>query len=269
MRLYFCPLFSGSSGNCIYVGNDETGVLIDAGVSGSRVEKEMRAIGVSPSVLRAILVTHEHSDHISGVGVLSRRYNLPVYATEGTWAGMRAKLGPMSDDKIVVFDPKEDFYIGDLAVRPFETSHDAAEPCGFLLTCGQASVAIATDLGCIRKSWLQVAQTADVVLLESNYDAAMLDAGPYPYDLKRRIAGRSGHLSNDDAAEAAVTLVRQGVRYIVLGHLSKENNFPELAYQSALSALIQQGLSVGEGGDVELALAPRDGHGPLISLTAD
>ena len=269
MRLYFCPLFSGSGGNCVYVGTDDMGVLVDAGVSGARVEKELKAIGVSPDCLKAILVTHEHIDHTSGVGVLSRRYDLPVYATKGTWNGMKSKLGAVDGKNIIIFDPKEDFYIGDIAVKPFETPHDAAQPCGFVLSCGQASVAIATDLGCVRRSWLQAVQTADIVLLEANYDKDMLNAGPYPYELKCRIACNTGHLSNDAAAEAAVTLAKRGVRRIMLGHLSKENNFPELASQSVLTALQTAGLTVGEEGDVALLLANRDGHSTLHALIAD
>lgn len=262
MRLQFCPLFSGSSGNALYVGTDRTKILIDAGLSGAKITAELAQIGVSPQELSAILVTHEHADHISGVGVLSRRYRLPVYASLGTWAAMSGKLGAIDAACRVSFEAGEDFSLGDLDVRSFSTPHDAADPVSYTVSAGGAKVAVATDIGAVRESWLREVEGADVLLLEANHDVDTLKAGRYPYELKRRILGNRGHLSNDEAGKAAAELVRRGVRSIVLGHLSGENNFPELAMASVSCVLNEAGLRPGR--DVMLSVARRDGRSELF-----
>ena len=269
MQMRFCTLFSGSSGNCVFVGTETDKILIDAGVSASRTVKELQSIGVDIHEIRALLITHEHNDHISGVGVLSRKYGLPVYATAGTWRGMSAKIGNIAPYHHIEIDMEQDFFVGGLSVTPFATPHDANEPCGFVVSSRGASVAIATDIGCVRKSWLDAVSHAGVVLLESNYDPAMLLAGPYTYKLKRRIQGSKGHLSNDDAARAAIELVKRGVQSLVLGHISKENNFPELAYQSVVALLAEAGYSPEAKGTPRVTLAPRDGHGALHVIDTD
>ena len=264
MQLQFCPLFSSSSGNSIFVGTEKTKILIDAGLSGAKITTELKKIGVNPEELSAILVTHEHSDHISGVGVLSRRYHIPVYANAGTWAAMRGKLGAIETANVVEFETGGDFSIGDLNIRPFATPHDAAEPVGYAVCAGSCKASIATDLGCIREGWLSEVAASDVLLLEANHDVNTLEAGRYPYELKKRILGRKGHLSNDDAGRAAVELVRRGVRAIVLGHLSGENNFPELAYASVSCTLEENGFVPGR--DLALSVAKRDGHSEMFSM---
>ena len=227
MTLRFSPLFSGSSGNAVYVSGCDMQLLIDCGMSCARVTGELRAIGVSPEDIGGILVTHEHIDHIRGVGVFARKYRCPVYATEETWAAMGEKLGPIPPENRRMVRPGEDFFLGQLNVTPFPTPHDAACSVGYVLsTPDGARFALATDIGCVRSGWLDAVRGCAAVLLESNYDPGMLQAGRYPYDLKRRIQSRKGHLSNDDAAEAALALVHAGARQLVLGHLSKENNFP-------------------------------------------
>ena len=269
MQMLFCTLFSGSSGNCLFIGTEKDKILIDAGVSASRTVKELEAIGVDIHDIKALLVTHEHSDHISGVGVLSRKYGLPVYATPGTWRGMSTKIGNISPYNHIEIDPEQDFYIGELSISPFPIPHDANEPCGYVVRCRRASVAVATDIGCIRKSWLEVVSQTSSVLLESNYDSAMLSAGSYTYELKRRIQGTKGHLSNDDAAQAALELANRGVQSLILGHLSKENNFPELAYQSVIARLREAGYDPEAEGRPHITLAPRDGHGALHVIETD
>ena len=264
MQLQFCPLFSSSSGNSIYVGTDDTKILIDAGLSGAKIVTELEKIGVDPRDLRAILVTHEHADHIAGVGVLSRRYHLPVYASRLTWEAMRAKLGAMEACRMIEFEPGVNFSIGSLDITPFCTPHDAACPVGYAICAGGCKVAVATDLGGVRESWLEEVEKSDVLLLEANHDVDTLKAGRYPYELKRRILGKNGHLSNDDAGHAAVELVRRGVRAIILGHLSGENNFPELAYASVACLLEEAGFRPGS--DVMLSVARRDGHSELFSV---
>lgn len=256
MELLLSPLFSGSSGNAVYVGAGRTGILVDAGVSCARVVAEMKASGIDPAALSGILITHEHSDHVAGAGILSRKFDLPIYATEGTWNAMAEKLGAVSAKNIRVIESGQDFYIGDLDISPFPLPHDAADPCGYAFTCGRLRAAIATDIGCLREGWLKAVSGCELVLLESNYDPGMLKAGRYPYALKTRILGTKGHLSNEDAGRAACRLVESGVRSLILGHLSRENNFPELALETVRLALTDAGVKVGT--DAELTVASRD-----------
>ena len=266
MEMRFSPLFSGSSGNATYVGCDDASILVDAGLSGTRVIQELKRVGIDPSKLDAILVTHEHSDHIKGIGILSRKFDLPVYASEGTWRAMMGKIGNVQEKNIRVFEPEQDFFIGPIDVTPFSTPHDAAQPVGYTFEVSGAKLAIATDLGCVRDGWLNHVLGSDAVLLESNYDPDMLKAGPYPYELKKRIMSRHGHLSNDDAGAVAVELVRSGTRQIILGHLSKENNFPELAMRSCELTLQMAGIVPHE--DVQLYIARRDGTTGMFSISA-
>ena len=258
----FAPLFSGSSGNAVYVGSQNTHLLVDAGLSGARIARELERVGLRADALSGILITHEHTDHIAGVGVMSRRFDLPVYATEGTWREMHGRLGKIAAQNVRVLDGKRPFRVGDIEVNPFPLSHDAADPVGYALRTGDARIAIATDTGEICESWMQYCEGADLVLLESNYDPAMLEAGPYPYPLKRRIASDSGHLSNDSSALEARTLVDSGTTRLVLGHLSKENNHPELARETVRSELTLAGMA--EGGDYLLSVAPRTEPGPMM-----
>ena len=267
MELRFSPLFSGSSGNATYVACDDAQILVDAGVSGSRVTQELQRIGVDPAGLDAILVTHEHSDHIKGIGILSRKYDLPVYATEGTWRAMEGKIGAVQTKNMRVFEPGQDFFIGSIDVTPFPIPHDAAEPVGYTFETSGAKLAIATDLGCVRDSWMKYVVGAHAVILESNYDPNMLQTGPYPYDLKRRIMGRHGHLCNDDAGEVAAELVLGGTRQIILGHLSKENNYPELALKCCELALQQAGFTPQV--DAIVRVASRDGNSGMFSVVAE
>ena len=266
MELRFSPLFSGSSGNATYVGCDDAHILVDAGVSGSRVVRELACVGVDPGRLNAILVTHEHSDHIKGIGILSRKYDLPVYATEGTWEAMLDKIGPIAEKNRVIFEPESDFFIGSIDVTPFSTPHDAAQSVGYTFEVDGAKLAIATDLGCIRDGWLNHVLGSDAVILESNYDPDMLKAGPYPYELKKRISSRRGHLSNDDAGAVAAELVRSGARQIILGHLSRENNFPELAMRSC--ELLLEMADIRPHEDVALYVANREGNTGMFSISS-
>lgn len=255
MEYRFVPLFSGSNGNALYVEMGKTRLLVDAGVSGARVLQAMGQIGAPPEALSGILITHEHSDHIAGVGVLSRKFHLPIYATQGTWEAMAPKIGQVDAANARVLTAGQDFYIGDVNVTPFEIPHDAAEPVGYAFFCGGCKLAVATDVGQVKESWLSQVEGSDLLLLEANHDVDMLKASRYPYDLKRRILGRRGHLSNEDAGSAAVKLFERGVRHIILGHLSGENNFPELAMQTVAGALLAAGIR--PGGDLGLDVAPR------------
>ena len=253
MAFMFAPLFSGSSGNALYVERDGMGVLVDAGLPGKKIAEEMNKAGAQIDRLGAILVTHEHLDHIAGVGVLMRKYKVPVYATEPTWQAMEGKIGRISGDLVRCIEPGCPFSLGGLEVRPFSIPHDAAGPVGYSFVSGGKKLAIATDVGCIEEEWMQAVEGADMLLLESNHDVDMLRAGRYPYELKMRILGNRGHLSNDDAGHAAVRLCGRGVKQILLGHLSGENNFPELAWESVAMHLRQAGV------DIPLGVASRGG----------
>ena len=267
MELRFAPLFSGSSGNAVYVGSDAGHLLVDAGVSCARILAELKRVGVDPGCLQGLLVTHEHIDHIRGVGVLSRKLDLPIYATAGTWAAMENKIGAVAEKNIRVIESGRDFYIGGIDVQSFPTPHDAAESVGYAFEVTGQRFAVATDLGCVRDSWLNFVRGVDAVLLESNYDPDMLKAGPYPYDLKKRIMSRKGHLSNDDAGRTAAQLIASGARQIILGHLSKENNFPELAERSCALILETEGIIPGE--DAQLCVARRDGATGMFVVRND
>lgn len=264
MRLEFAPLFSGSSGNAGYVRMGDTRILVDAGLSGQRLARELSKISVDPSSIDALLITHEHSDHVQGAGIMSRRYDLPIYATAGTWREMAGKIGCVDPRNRRVIGADEDFYLGRVNVTPFAIPHDAAEPVGYTFEGLGMKMAIATDLGHLSDRWLSPLAGCDLVLLESNHDVDMLKAGRYPYELKRRILGARGHLSNEDAGRAAVSLCRMGVKHIILGHLSGENNFPELAWRTVADALEAEGIRPGD--DVGLDVARRDALSALYAL---
>ena len=254
MELRFAPLFSGSSGNAVYVGFDAGHLLVDAGMSCARVLEELKRVGVNPADLGGLVITHEHIDHIRGAGVLSRKLDLPIYATPGTWAAMEDKLGAVAEKNIRTFQTEQDFFIGGINVQSFPTPHDAAESVGYCFTVDGKRFSVATDLGCVRDSWMNYVRGSDAVLLESNYDPDMLKAGSYPYELKRRIMGRHGHLSNDDAGEVAAELARHGAKQVILCHLSKENNYPELAMITVRAALEDAGIA----DRVQIAVAARE-----------
>ncbi|MDR3050212.1 MAG: MBL fold metallo-hydrolase [Oscillospiraceae bacterium] len=265
MSFVFCPLFSGSSGNALYVGADDTHLLVDAGMPLKAILAALDGLGVAPQNLRGILVTHEHSDHIRAAGALSRKFNLPVYANEGTWQAMADKLGEVAPRNQRVFTTGQDFYVENLGVAPFAIPHDAAEPVGLALHARGRKVAVATDLGHIQSGWMRAVSGADLLLLEANYDLNMLENSRYPTVLKQRIRGRKGHLSNEDCGKALCALAQSGVRTCVLGHLSRENNLPELAYQTVRDALLAQDVPCGAGFRLDLAWRDRVGERYVIA----
>jgi len=220
-------LASGSKGNATYISNGHTAILLDAGLSGKALQQRMAAKGLDPAGLDAILVSHEHSDHIKGVGVLSRRFGLTVYISDGTWQASRNALGKLADMR--PFTCGHPFSIGDLAIHPFSISHDAADPAGFTISCNGTKVGVATDLGIVTGVVRDHLEACDALILEANHDPQMLIDGPYPWPLKQRIRGRSGHLSNDDAATLLETLCHDRLAHVILAHLSEENNTPDKA----------------------------------------
>ncbi|MBU4440161.1 MAG: MBL fold metallo-hydrolase [Firmicutes bacterium] len=260
----FCSLYSGSSGNSLFVSNNSTKILIDAGLSGKRIQSSLDAIAENPNEIGGIMVTHEHSDHIHGVGVLSRRFDLPVYANEKTWEAMMKDLGKIAEHNIKVFDFEKPFDIMDLQIEAFKTSHDAADSAGFVISDGKKRVGIATDSGIITAEMRKALCGCDLVVLESNHDVSMLEAGSYPFYLKQRIKSDFGHLSNETAGDLALALVKEGTRQLVLAHLSQENNYPLLAYETTARILTQAGVALEE--DVTLCVAKRSCASETINL---
>ena len=233
----FCSLFSSSSGNCTYIGSSDGGVLVDAGVSAKKITEKLDCIDVSPADISAIFVTHEHSDHINGLRVFASRHNIPVYATAGTAAALK-KMNTANGSFRLSVIPETGVDCGGQHIVPFRTSHDSAESCGYVITTSDdRKIAVATDTGVITDTIRAAVDGCDLILAESNHDIGMLRNGSYPYLLKRRILSDVGHLSNLACSQFVTELVQNGTTRLVLGHLSKENNIPELAFQTSKSAL--------------------------------
>ncbi len=229
-----CSIASGSSGNCIYTGTENTGILIDAGISARRIEQGLASIDRDLKEIQGIFISHEHSDHIKGLGVLARKYQIPIYGTKGTIDAVKSMscLGTIDEELYHRICPEQEVHIGDLTVKPFRISHDAAEPVAYRLESGKKSAAVATDLGFYDQEIVDKLQKLDVLLLESNHDIHMLQVGGYPYPLKQRILGDRGHLSNESAGKLLCQLLHDDLKAVFLGHLSKENNYEELAYET-------------------------------------
>ncbi|MBR5438425.1 MAG: MBL fold metallo-hydrolase, partial [Clostridia bacterium] len=241
----FCSLFSSSSGNATFLGNGDRGILIDAGVSAKKIKEALLSREIDPHKLDGIFVTHEHTDHIKGIRIIASNYNIPVYATEGTLAALEEN-GTLNGKFPFEVMPAEGVTAGDLLVTAFATPHDSRESCGYkiIFPHGQRAV-VATDIGRITPEVENALLGTELVMLESNHDIAMLQSGDYPYYLKRRILSDVGHLSNAACAEEAVKLIKKGTSRLFLGHLSAENNFPGLAYQTTYSALESEGIKEG------------------------
>lgn len=264
MELRVCALYSGSNGNATYVGTERTHILVDAGLPGKNISIALNSIGIQGEALKAILITHEHSDHIRGAGILSRKFDIPVYANEKTWAAMEDKLGAVALANRRTFSNAMDFYIDDINVSPYEIPHDAADPVGFCFQCRKRKVAIATDLGHTNSKIIKMVMDSDLVILEANHDLEMLKAGPYPQRLKNRILGRKGHLSNEDTGRALLQMLKGRVTHVLLAHLSKENNHPQIAFQTVAGILEAQGVAIGE--DIVLDMTYRDKLGNFYHI---
>lgn len=260
--LNFCSLYSGSSGNSLFVESENTKILIDAGMSCKKIEEGLQSIEVDPSSINAILVTHEHSDHVKGLGTISKKFNIPIFSTQETFNAMPKQTEKLEKNNIKIFNPSEKFYINDLEILPFSIPHDAANPCGFNISNKTNQLSIATDIGHMTKSILNNLEGSDFILLESNYDTEILKCCAYPYILKTRIASNIGHLSNEMAGKTISYLLKNGnLSTAMLGHLSKESNFPELAYQTVIDEIISNNNS-----NFNLSVASRDYPGNLITL---
>lgn len=249
------PLFSGSKGNSYYIGTLSEGVLIDAGRSCKQIENAMEANGLKMSNVSAVFVTHEHTDHCSAIKVLTKRYNLPVYASLGTLNALEYgnKISPDTHTILI----ENEVAVGNMLVQRYNTPHDAAESCCFRVTASDGkSALVATDMGVMLPEIRTAAQQSDFVVLESNHDIEMLKTGIYPYQLKKRILSDRGHLSNDACADELAELVRSGTLRLMLGHLSEQNNTPHIALSTSVSALDNAGLKFRS--DYTLDIAPSE-----------
>lgn len=237
-----CSIASGSSGNCIYVGAEGHHILIDAGISRKRIVEGLRDIGVQPEQLDAIFVTHEHIDHIQGIPMMVKMFRVPVYATGGTLDGIRGKdkKGIIRMEQLFQVYADQAVQIGGMTVTPFRISHDAAEPVCYTVEAGRHKASVATDLGKYDEYIIRHLEGSELLLLEANHDISMLETGSYPYPLKCRILSELGHLSNDDSGKLLCRLLHERLRYIFLAHLSKENNYPDLAYETVKCRLWEE-----------------------------
>lgn len=262
--LKFCSLFSGSSGNSLFVQSDQSKLLIDCGASGKKICEALASINSSIEDIDAILITHEHSDHVQSLGLLSKKYNIPIYINEETFNALsNAQKEKISEDKINFFINDKEFYFNDLTIKPFSIPHDAANPCGYNIHNGKRKISIATDLGHINDSILNNLKNSSFILLESNYDPSILQVSKYPYSLKERIKGPKGHLSNETAGKLISALSSNELKEVMLGHLSKENNFPELAYQTVTEELMRNNIDLNT---LRLSVANRYNPSKIVEL---
>ena len=251
----FCSLVSSSKGNSALISDGRTNILVDCGISRKKTVDALTRVGVRACDIDAILVTHEHSDHIGGIGVMSRGFDIPVYANELTWEAMRESVGAISEKNVKCFSNSDEFEINGACISPFKTPHDAADSVGYCIDIGNLKTAVATDMGHLSEEVMKRLEDRDIVLLEANHDVEMLKNGRYPVPLKKRILGDRGHLSNDVSAQIAVRLLKSGTRAILLGHLSEENNLPQIAYDVVRNALTGAGAVIDR--DIRLAVASR------------
>lgn len=254
-----CPLASGSKGNSVFVSTPETALLIDAGLSGVEIQRRLSILGQNPENLKAIIITHEHSDHVKGAGILSRRFDIPVYITPKTYAAC-PHLGKI--DRLHFFECGTAFTLADLKISPFSISHDAQDPAGLTLTFQKKKIGIATDLGIATGLVKEHLKHCQAIYIESNHDPEMLINGSYPWHLKQRIKSRTGHLSNMDTRNLLAEILgqegTQELQHVILAHLSEENNCPKKA-----AAEVTKGLN---GSKIALYVAGPDGPGEMISL---
>ncbi|MCL2353189.1 MAG: MBL fold metallo-hydrolase [Defluviitaleaceae bacterium] len=266
MSISFCTIASGSSGNSAFVSKGKTNILIDAGLSGKRIDEAIISKGFNPEDLTAIFVTHEHIDHIKSVGVISRRHNVPIYLTRGTlaYAEKRKYLGKIAEGNICIVEAGKPIEIGELEINPFSIPHDAVEPVGYTLTDGSAKIAIATDLGHITDEVAKNVAGSDIMLIEANHDIHMLETGPYPQYLKDRILGPEGHLSNVSCGAFLKDIICSRTKYIFLGHLSEENNHPVKAFEMVKNILEAGNVDTST---IKLSMANRHNPSPVAIIS--
>lgn len=259
----FCTLCSSSSGNSTYIGSGNNGILIDAGTNAKQLTIALEDISVDPCSIRAIFITHEHTDHIGALRVFASRYGIPVYGTKGTMAELE-KSGHLKGSFNAEIIGSKGIEAAGMEIKAFRTSHDSAESCGYtVILPDETKISVCTDTGIITQDTLDAVTGSDVILLESNHDKKMLMEGPYPYYLVQRILSDKGHLSNEACAEAAKHFVNTGTTRLILGHLSRDNNTPSAAISETCLALGEMGAV--EGIDYLISVAP-PGHGERMVI---
>ncbi len=241
----FCSLYSGSSGNSQFIQAGNTKILVDAGLSGKRIQQAIEGIGEKLNEIQGIFITHEHSDHIHGVGVLSRRFNIPIYANEKTWIAMQPLLGEIKSENIRIIEGGVE--IGELFIQAFDISHDAVNPVGYKIFNKNKKISLLTDTGCVNDDIKKHIEDSDLLLIESNHDEDMVLLGSYPWPLKRRVLGEFGHMSNSLAGTLLSEVLKKGTEIVLLAHLSKENNFPQLAYKTVENILNENNIYIKDG----------------------
>lgn len=266
MGLEFCSFASGSSGNCYFVRNDETVLLVDTGIAGKHIKAGLKNCGAKLADVDGILLTHEHADHVKSIRMIGREAeNATVYGTKGTLECVRERL---PQNRVEVICRREHFEIGNIRVVSFALSHDAADPVGYTFENGRHKVSILTDTGCVTREIFEEVEDSDALILEANHEVNILRVGPYPYALKRRILGKHGHLSNEAAGELLCRILERAEGYrkpeIVLGHLSKENNTPAQAFLTVRNMLFEEDFFVDK--NLKLTVAERDAPTPLIRI---
>jgi len=263
----FLNIASGSTGNVSYIGSDHTHILVDTGVSRKRILEGLREAGLTLQDIDAILITHEHMDHISSLGVLERTREIPVYATEGTIAEIKScsNIGDFNTDVLHSVKIDTAFRLGDLNIKPLKVDHDAKEPVCYRIEQGNKSCAIVTDLGEYNEYLLNNLKGLDLLMLESNHDIRMLETGPYPYPLKMRILGKYGHLSNENSGMFLSRLLHDDIRHILLGHISRENNTRELA-KMAVENEVDAADNKYKAGDFEIKTLRHDAASDILEV---
>lgn len=267
MSMRMMSIASGSSGNCIYVGSENTHLLIDAGISCKRVNEGLKELGLTGADITGVLVTHEHADHIGGLGVFLRKYKTPVYSAEETIQQICGckNMGKLPEGCFHAIEPGEKFAIGDIDVESLPVSHDAARPLAYRMGSGGSSAAVVTDLGYYDHQLVDHLQGLDAILLEANHDLRMLEVGPYPYYLKRRIAGSHGHLSNEASGQFLNELLHDQLKKVLLGHISKENNMAALALETVKTE-IEMSVSPWHADDFSIEPAGRNQASEIIYI---
>ena len=250
----FCSLASGSSGNCQYVEYKDTKIIIDAGLSGKKIEENLGKIGVKASEIDAVFVTHEHIDHIKSVGVLSRRHDLKVFSNMMTLDGMLPTVKKLDPKNTFIFENGKSFTFKDLEIMPISTFHDCASGCGFVIK-GNKKISLLTDTGWVNQDAMEKMDGSELFYLESNHDVDMLVHGSYPYPTKQRILSTKGHLSNENAAEVLSMILKKKQEQVLLGHLSTDNNLPDLALKTINDTLASENKI--ENTDYKIDVAPR------------
>ncbi|PHV71826.1 MBL fold metallo-hydrolase [Sporanaerobium hydrogeniformans] len=266
MEFRLCAIASGSSGNCTFIQAGMRKILVDIGISGKKVTEGLQLIDIDPETIEGIFITHEHIDHIRGVGIFSRKYDTPIYATQKTWEKMlnEKMLGAVKEANIKILEKETYLQLEEFQIFPYGIYHDAVDPVGYIFEYQGKKITLATDIGVVDERIKTYLKGSNGILLEFNHDVNMLEAGSYPFYLKKRILSDVGHLNNEMAAQTLSEIYHAEMQWVVLGHLSKDNNVPDLAYLTAKQALEERNIRVGE--DIIVSVAKRDTVSPIYKV---